>query len=104
MGGIKCLMKSYIGQEINYEVSRMGVWGVELYQNDTSMDASAKAARIKVLDDLQEKLLSSLPSVKKSSAKKRTYKCQWKLGDVFAYRLDSDLAKAQQSMLLEGRK
>lgn len=25
--------------------------------------------------------------------KKRVYKCQWNLGDVFAYELESDLAK-----------
>lgn len=53
----------------------------------------ASAMRIKTLDDLQAKLFSPLPSVKRRSAKKRIYKCQWKLGDVFAYRLDSDLAK-----------
>ena len=46
----------------------------------------------KALDDLQTKLLSPLPPVKKPK-KKRIYKCEWKIGDVFAYQLESDLAK-----------
>ena len=57
-----------------------------------SMDMSAKVKRRKILDALQAKLLSSQPPVKKT-VKKRIYKCQWKLGDIFAYRLESDLAK-----------
>ena len=46
----------------------------------------------KTLTDLREKLLSPQPSIKVSS-KKRIYKCKWKLGDVFAYQLESDLAR-----------
>ena len=46
----------------------------------------------KALDDLQTKLLSPLPPVKKPK-KKRIYKCEWKIGDVFAYQLESELAK-----------
>lgn len=46
----------------------------------------------KVLYDLQNKLTSPLPLVKKN-VKKNLYKCQWKIGDVFAYQLESDLAK-----------
>ena len=60
--------------------------------NCQTIDMSAKAKRKKILDDLKAKLLSPLPPVKKT-AKKRIYKCQWKLGDVFAYQLESDLAK-----------
>ena len=60
--------------------------------NCQSIDVSAKAKRRKTLDELQTKLLSPQPQVK-TTAKKRIYKCQWKLGDVFAYQLESDLSK-----------
>lgn len=60
--------------------------------NCQTIDMSAKVQRKKALDDLQAKLFSPQPSVKKT-VKKRAYKCQWKLGDVFAYQLESDLAK-----------
>ncbi len=63
--------------------------GIFKYQ---TIDISAKAQRKKTLDDLQAKLLSPQPPVKKP-VKKRIYKCQWKFGDVFAYQLESDLAK-----------
>lgn len=56
------------------------------------IDVSSKAKMKKTLDDLQAKLLSPQPPVKKV-VKKRIYKCQWKVGDVFAFRLDSSLAK-----------
>ena len=55
-------------------------------------DMPSTARRKKVLDDLRAKLLSPQPPVKKP-VKKRIYTCPWKLGDVFAYRLESDLAK-----------
>lgn len=42
--------------------------------------------------DLKAKLLSPQPPAKKLR-KRRIYKCQWKLRDVFAYQLESDLAK-----------
>ena len=57
-----------------------------------SINTSAKENRIKNLNGLRVKLLSTQPKVKKIT-KKRIYKCQWKYGDVFAYRLESDLAK-----------
>lgn len=60
--------------------------------NCQTIDMSAKTKRKKVLDELQTKLLSPQPPVKKP-AKRRIYKCQWKFGDVFAYQLESDLAK-----------
>ena len=163
-------MKFYIGQEINLKVMKMGVWGFELYQNDTALDikdgfeklfnagkdvqeitdklmedyksimgnpeeeplfwlaladtqwefgvllasvkekafywikkdadmlkcqkisSTAKSQWKRTLDALQAKLLSPQPSVKKP-VKKRVYTCQWKIGDVFAYQLESDLAK-----------
>lgn len=60
--------------------------------NFKSINTSAKENRIKNLNGLRVKLLSTQPKVKKIT-KKRIYKCQWKYGDVFAYRLESDLAK-----------
>lgn len=60
--------------------------------NFQSIDTSAKENRIKNLNGLRVKLLSTQPKVEKIT-KKRIYKCQWKYGDVFAYRLESDLAK-----------
>ena len=60
--------------------------------NCQTIDMSAKIKRKKALDELQVKLLSPQPPVKKP-VKKRIYKCQWKIGDVFAYQLESDLAK-----------
>lgn len=49
-------------------------------------------SKISVLSELSTKLLSPQPSVKKL-VKRRLYKCQWQVGDVYAYQLDSDLAK-----------
>ena len=46
----------------------------------------------KTLTKLKEKLLTEPPPVKKVS-KYRLYKCQWQLGDVFAYRFTSDYSK-----------
>lgn len=60
--------------------------------NCQMIDMATKRKRKKVLDDLRTKLLSPQPPVKKTR-KKRLYKCQWQLGDVFAYQLESDLAK-----------
>ncbi|MFR8011651.1 MAG: hypothetical protein ACLU8W_07835 [Clostridia bacterium] len=60
--------------------------------NCQTTDMLAKAKKKIFLDDLQAKLLSPQPPVRKP-VKKRIYKCQWKLGDVFAYQLESDLAK-----------
>lgn len=60
--------------------------------NFKTIDISAKSSLKKVLGDLQAKLLSPQPPMKKT-IKKRVYKCQWKLGDVFAYQLESELAK-----------
>lgn len=51
-----------------------------------------KSQRRKVLDDLRFKLLSPQPPIRKF-VKKRLYKCEWNIDDVFAYQLESDLAK-----------
>ena len=55
-------------------------------------DTPDEAKQRKALENLQAKLLSPLPPVKKPK-KKRIYKCEWKIGDVFAYQLESELAK-----------
>jgi len=49
-------------------------------------------ARAEVIEALKEKLNSPMPPEKKIR-QYRLYKCQWQLGDVFAYRLESDMAK-----------
>lgn len=49
-------------------------------------------ARKKVIEELRQKLLSPQPPEKKISQYK-IYHCEWKIGDVFAYKLESDLAK-----------
>lgn len=51
--------------------------------------------REKVLKELQQKLNSPQPPEKKIS-QCRLYKCKWKYGDVYAYRLESDLAKEKE--------
>ena len=60
--------------------------------NRQTIDISAKAKKKKSLEDLRAKLLSPQPPAKKPT-KRRMYKCQWNFGDVFAYQLESDLAK-----------
>ena len=62
---------------------------MEAYQmNGMGTDAQ----RRKVLDELRDKLLSPQPPIPKIR-KRRLYKCEWNVGDVFAYQLESDLAK-----------
>ena len=60
--------------------------------NYPAMGICAQMRKKKTLDDLQAKLLSPQPPIKKV-VKKRVYKCQWKLGDVFAYQMESELAE-----------
>ena len=48
--------------------------------------------RKSVLNKLKDKLLSPMPPRKKIS-KYRIYKCEWQLGDVFAYKLESEAVK-----------
>ena len=48
--------------------------------------------REKVLRELQQKLNSPQPPEKKIS-QHRLYKCDWKIGDVFAYQFNSEYAK-----------
>lgn len=49
--------------------------------------------RAKVLETLEEKLLSPQPPEKKIS-QYRLYRCEWNVGDVFAYQLNSEDARA----------
>ncbi|MEQ8156789.1 MAG: hypothetical protein ABRQ25_18250 [Clostridiaceae bacterium] len=48
--------------------------------------------REKVLQELEQKLNSPMPPEKKISQHK-IYKCEWNIGDIFAYKLESDYAK-----------
>lgn len=48
--------------------------------------------REQVLEKLKEKLMTPQPEKKKISIYK-LYRCEWKLGDVYAYSLDSECAK-----------
>ena len=50
------------------------------------------ATREKVLRELQQKLNSPQPPEKKIS-QHRLYKCEWKIGDVFAYQFNSEYSK-----------
>lgn len=49
-------------------------------------------ARIKVLEELKKESLSPMPPEKKVS-QYRLYKCEWKIGDIFAYKFDSEYSK-----------
>ncbi len=49
--------------------------------------------RKKVLEELKEKLNTPQPSEKKVRSYGKPYKCEWKIGDVFAYPLKSEEAK-----------
>lgn len=62
---------------------------LEQWQNENPKKG---AKRKEVLDKLQIKLLSPQPPVRKP-VNRRLYKCQWNIGDVYAYQLESDLAK-----------
>lgn len=59
-------------------------WAVE--------DPRGAKTRAETLEKLQLKLLSPQPAEKKI-AQYKLYHCEWKIGDVFAYQLESDLAK-----------
>jgi len=57
-------------------------------------DSKLAVAREKVLNELKQKLSYPQPPEKKVS-QYRLYKCEWQIGDVFAYQLDSDFAKEE---------
>ncbi len=56
--------------------------------------AGESKKRKKVLSELEAKLNLQLPPLKKISTY-TYYKCTWNIGDVFAYRLESDFAKVK---------
>ena len=58
-------------------------------------DKSDAKKRKKVLEDLREKLNSPMPPEKKISQYK-LYKCEWKIGDTYAYPLNSEIWKNNQ--------
>ena len=51
--------------------------------------------REQAIEELRQKLLSPQPPEKKVTRYK-TYSCEWKYGDVYAYQLESDLAKEKR--------
>lgn len=57
-------------------------------------EGTAKEVKVRkeVLEQLKHKLESPMPEKKKVS-QYRLYKCQWKIGDVYAYKMDSEYAK-----------
>jgi hypothetical protein len=64
-------------------------------------DENPKAAKVraKVLADLEQKLLLTQPPEKKIRIKK-PFKCEWNIGDVYAYLLEGDYSKEKG---LDGR-
>ena len=59
------------------------------YQIHIPMDIELRTLELK---KLREKLHGGQPAVK-DTKKRKLYKCPWNIGDVYAYQLDSDLAK-----------
>lgn len=55
-------------------------------------DLRGAKTRAKTLEELQQKLLSPQPAEKRMSQYK-LYRCEWKIGDVYAYQLVGDYAK-----------
>ncbi len=57
-----------------------------------SIDPKLAIKRQKAIDLLKERILSPQPPEKKPRIEK-LYKCEWNIGDVFAYKMESELAK-----------
>ena len=64
----------------------------DFFEQCKCVNSKIATKRKEALLSLKEKLLSANPSPKKISIPK-IYRCQWKLGDVYAYPLLSDYAK-----------
>lgn len=62
---------------------------ISRWENENPKQAKV---RIKVLEELENKLNSEQPIEKKISLYK-LYRCEWKINDVYAYQLNSDYAK-----------
>lgn len=71
--------------------SGMDRWG-ELVPPENKASERLLQQREHALQELKNKLLTPQPPEKKVS-RYNIYKCQWKIGDVYAYPLDSDYAK-----------
>lgn len=63
---------------------------LERWKAESSTQKEIKI-REEVLNELEQKLNSEMPKEKKMTQYK-LYKCEWKTGDIFAYRLESDYA------------
>ena len=59
------------------------------WKEENPMEAKKRA---EILSELEQKLLTPQPS-EKSISQYKLYHCEWKIGDVFAYPLNSDYAK-----------
>ncbi len=57
-----------------------------------SKNLTQNKSRVKILSNLEQKLLSPQP-IKKKITQHKLYNCDWKIGDVYAYRLESSIAK-----------
>lgn len=67
-----------------------------LERADTFDDLQLRKKAVKVWKSLRQKLISPQPPAKVPPVippRSRLYRCPWNVGDVFAYRLTSDLAK-----------
>lgn len=62
---------------------------IKRWESESPRDADKRA---RVLEDLEKQLLLPQPEPKKVK-QYRLYRCQWNLGDVFAYRLDGECSK-----------
>ena len=74
------------------EVKEKALFFIENDHDDRWETNKDRLAWSNTLAKLKDKLLSEQPPEKKVS-KYRTYHCEWKLGDVYAYRFSSDYSK-----------
>lgn len=74
---------------LDEQVKKEALKHIELDLSRWKDDTKLYSKRIKMLQNLREKLLSPQPAEKKIS-KYRLYKCEWKIGDVFAYKLEGE--------------
>ena len=66
--------------------------GIDLKRWEEEGNLKNLEKRKKVLEELKKKLLLPQPE-KKKVGQYRIHKCEWKLGDTFAYKLESEYAK-----------
>ena len=80
------------------EVSKEALYWIEnsLKIAEDIEDLKIRKKAMTVLEDLRKKLCSPQPPAKlqpQTPPRSRLYRCPWNIGDVYAYRLKSDLAK-----------